>query len=184
MAEKPVNTLAKSERICGKKSIEALLAGGSWGNAGALKYCWRIREAGADLGAETGSGADLARAAGAEAVTFAGAEVVKGPRMMVSVSKRLFKRAVRRNLLKRRIREAYRLQKGILGDAGVDIMFVYNSKETISFEAIFAAVGQILAEVCGKAQSGTKTASSVSEQTISGQSGTKTAGFVPKNQGK
>ena len=174
MAEKPVNTLAKSERICGKKSIEALLAGGSWGNAGALKYCWRIREV----------GADLARAAGAEAVTFAGAEVVKGPRMMVSVSKRLFKRAVRRNLLKRRIREAYRLQKGILGDAGVDIMFVYNSKETISFEAIFAAVGQILAEVCGRAQAGTKTASSVSEQTISGQSGTKTAGFVPKNQGK
>lgn len=158
MAEKPVNTLAKSERICGKKSIEALLAGGSWGNAGALKYCWRIREA--------------------------GAEVVKGPRMMVSVSKRLFKRAVRRNLLKRRIREAYRLQKGILGDAEVDIMFVYNSKEIISFQAIFAAVGQILAEVCGRVQAGTKTASSVSEQTISGQSGTKTAGFVPKNQGK
>jgi ribonuclease P protein component len=32
-------------------------------------------------------------------------------RMAVSVPKRLFKRAVDRNLLKRRIREAYRLQK-------------------------------------------------------------------------
>jgi len=34
--------------------------------------------------------------------------------MAVSVPKRLFKRAVDRNLLKRRIREAYRLNKGEL----------------------------------------------------------------------
>jgi ribonuclease P protein component len=34
--------------------------------------------------------------------------------MAVSVPKRLFKRAVDRNLLKRRIREAYRLNKGDL----------------------------------------------------------------------
>lgn len=121
MAEKPVNTLAKSERICGKKSIEALLAGGRWGNAGVIKYCWRRREL--------------------------GDEALDGPRMMVSVSKRFFKRAVRRNLLKRRIREAYRLQKSLLGAAGVDIMFVYNSKEILGFDAIFASVGQILTAV-------------------------------------
>ncbi len=36
--------------------------------------------------------------------------------MMVSVPKRFFKRAVKRNLVKRQIREAYRLHKQILPD--------------------------------------------------------------------
>lgn len=147
MAEKPVNTLAKSERICGKKSIEALLARGSWGNAGALKYCWRLRE----LGDEVAAGNEATEAGAAR-------DAVDGPRMMVSVSKRFFKRAVRRNLLKRRIREAYRLQKSLLGNAGVDIMFVYNSKEILGFDAIFASVGQILTDVRLRSQAGTKKA--------------------------
>ena len=42
----------------------------------------------------------------------------------VSVPKRHFKRAVKRNLLKRRVREAFRLQKGRLGDKSYDI-FIY-----------------------------------------------------------
>lgn len=69
-------------------------------------------------------------------------------RIMVSVPKRLFKRAVKRNTLKRRIRESYRLQKHLLPEGrGADILFIYNSKEIADSKEIFAAAGQILKEV-------------------------------------
>lgn len=55
-------------------------------------------------------------------------------RMAVAVPKRLFKRAVMRNLLKRRIREAYRLLKGEAPSA--DILFVYTSGVAASFDEI------------------------------------------------
>jgi ribonuclease P protein component len=55
----------------------------------------------------------------------------------VSVPKRNFKRAVRRNLLKRRIRESYRRQKALLG-SGVDVLFVYTSREVLPYEAVYA----------------------------------------------
>ena len=62
--------------------------------------------------------------------------------MAVSVPKRLFKRAVDRNLLKRRIREAYRLQKpeffDFLKDAGLNIQLVvqYKGREIESYQTI------------------------------------------------
>lgn len=58
-------------------------------------------------------------------------------RIMVSVPKKLFRRAVKRNLLKRRIREAYRVQKDLIGP-GIDILFVYVSKAILPFETIYA----------------------------------------------
>ena len=61
----------------------------------------------------------------------------------VSVPKRNFKRAVKRNLLKRRIREAYRVRK----IAGVDVMFQYNSAELAPFAAISADVAAILSRI-------------------------------------
>ena len=62
---------------------------------------------------------------------------------MVSVPKRLFKRAVKRNLLKRRIREAYRVRK----IEGVDVFFQYNSPEIADFAAISADVAAILQHI-------------------------------------
>lgn len=67
---------------------------------------------------------------------------------MISVPKKLFKRAVKRNLLKRRIRESWRKQKhALISDTGVDILFMYPTKEILSYEEIYAAVGKIIEQL-------------------------------------
>lgn len=104
----------KKERICGKTSIDAVLSKGRWGSCAPLKYC--VYDRGDDESA----------------------------RILVSVPKKCFKRAVKRNLLKRRIREAYRLQKDGFSISGLDIMFVYTSSETASFSELKECVGTIL----------------------------------------
>ena len=63
---------------------------------------------------------------------------------MVSVPKRSFKRAVKRNLLKRRIREAWRLNNNLLGERRVDILFVYLGREIESYERIQTSLTSIL----------------------------------------
>lgn len=71
-------------------------------------------------------------------------------RLLVSVPKRHFKRAVKRNLLKRRLRESYRLQKERLSAEGVDLMLFYNSPEVLPFEQIYSEVGEILDKISAK----------------------------------
>lgn len=109
------NTFSKDERISGTIAVAALLREGRWGSTGGvLKYCSRRRPD-------------------------------DGPsRIIVSVPKRFFKRAVRRNLLKRRIRESYRTQKALLGDGRYEILFQYNSTEVADFATIRDEVAGIL----------------------------------------
>jgi len=62
--------------------------------------------------------------------------------MAVSVPKRLFKRAVDRNLLKRRIKEAYRLNKRVLYEflhqenRKLHMVIQYQQKEITDFQTI------------------------------------------------
>ena len=109
-------SLPKCERLCGKKAVEDLFAKGRSVSEG----CLRIRY--------------LVRADGAPS------------RMMVSVPKRHFKRAVRRNLLKRRLRESYRRQKALAGP-GKDLLFVYLSREVLPYEVIFADMTSLLSQL-------------------------------------
>lgn len=115
----PGQTLSKAERLCGKSAVEALFGHGKGGMRGCLRYRYTLR---AD---ENPS------------------------RILVSVPKRCFKRAVKRNLLKRRIREAYRRQKSLLGP-GVDILFLYADKQLRPYAEIYSDMTAVLSSFSGE----------------------------------
>lgn len=64
-------------------------------------------------------------------------EEENGVKISVSVPKRLFKKAVERNLLKRRMREAFRIHQFKLKTKGnLEIMFIYTSPQIQDFSKI------------------------------------------------
>lgn len=84
-------TLSKAERLCSKTLVERLFAGGNRSfPAFPLRVVYMPLEP--DEGTATAS-------------------------LLISVPKKRFKRAVKRNLVKRQVREAYRRNKHILLDA-------------------------------------------------------------------
>jgi ribonuclease P protein component len=68
--------------------------------------------------------------------------------VLFSVSKRNFKRAVDRNKLKRRMREAYRLNKNLLPTAPAQrVAFVYIGKDLAPFETIQKSLVRALEKI-------------------------------------
>lgn len=123
MEVKVANTLPKQERLCGKKGIESLLAHGKHGNAGAIRYIYSLN-----------NGEQYSR-------------------ILISVPKKLFKRAVKRNLLKRRIRESWRKLKSNLDtQSGVDILLMYSTKEILSYQEIYDIISGIVIRLSDKAR--------------------------------
>lgn len=116
MEAKASYTFKKEERLCGKNLIQELLAKGRHGNVPGMRYLVR-----------KDTGCDHAR-------------------ILISVPKKSFKRAVKRNLCKRRIREAWRRQKHEL-TTPVDILFMYPTKEIMSYEEIYTAVGEVIKKI-------------------------------------
>lgn len=115
------NTLPKKERLCGKTSISKLLAKGKHGSVPGIRYQCLY---GTDSGVN---------------------------RILVSVSKKFFKRAVKRNLLKRRIRESWRRQKHLLNlEGNFDILLIYSVKEILSYEEIYSSIGQVIENLNAK----------------------------------
>ena len=118
--------LPKSERLHGKSKISALMSRGRWGFTSGLKYCYLKNGETSDDG------------------------ILSQPNSIImSVPKRLFRRAVKRNLLKRRLREAYRTQKDILPSEGYSILFLYNTKEVLEYAVVREQVASVLQKIAG-----------------------------------
>ena len=138
-------TLPKSERLSGQTAVSALFERGKGLSSGCLRCKYILRpqhQASAPLAPEenyfSGQCPKNQFSSGNASPAHADAS-----RIVVSVPKRLFKRAVKRNLLKRRIREAYRHQKGLIS-APVDILFIYTAPEVLPYEVIYADMTAVL----------------------------------------
>jgi len=68
-------------------------------------------------------------------------------RILISFSKNNIKNVVKRNLLKRRIRESYRLNKNIIQNLNLLIAFIYTSDKVLDYSIIEKSVIKILHEL-------------------------------------
>lgn len=132
--------MKKKERLSVGTDLSRLFASGRYGFTDGFRYCYRI---GNELSFN---------------------------RIVVSVPKKCFRRAVKRNLLKRRIREAYRLNKNLLPvnaeKGGTDILFIYSSKDILDFNAVVLSVRNILESLAAKVVAMDATPNYSPEETI------------------
>lgn len=68
-------------------------------------------------------------------------------RLIISVPKKLFKKAVKRNLLKRRIRETWRHLKPNITSEHYDILLMYSSKEVADYQEIKSLIDHIISRL-------------------------------------
>ena len=113
-------TFTKNERLCSFNEINSLV------KDGAVLFCYPFR------------------------VVYQIKEDQQATKILISVPKKNFKRAVHRNLLKRRVRESYRKNKELLHLAEekcANIMFVYVAKEILEYRYIETKLKDILGKI-------------------------------------
>ncbi|GAB2978332.1 ribonuclease P protein component [Mucilaginibacter puniceus] len=120
-------TFKKEERLCNKKLIDELYHNGSSFLCYPFKVSWLFPAHPQPVCAQ----------------------------ILFSVSKKRFKKAVDRNLIKRRIREAYRLNKqqqlhDVLKDIDKTIVFSvgYIGKEILGYDTIEKKMQKLLTQLC------------------------------------
>ncbi len=84
------------------------------------------------------------------------AEEYKPARIVISIPKRNFKLAVTRNLLRRRTKEAYRLNKQELNSylqtngITIDLMLIYTDKQNLPYSRIEKGIVKMLSKLISK----------------------------------
>jgi len=69
-------------------------------------------------------------------------------RLVISVPKRIFKRAVKRNLIRRRIREAWRLNRDAYPDVvSKHFLIIYTTSEIMDYDRICESVRTIFEKI-------------------------------------
>lgn len=134
------NSLSKQERLKSRKEINELLLKGKSTFGFPFKAVYYVY---GDVEPVDGENSEKNNAE--EDSPFAGKIQI-----MVSVPKKNFKRAVMRNLLKRRTREAYRLNKRLISlqpGKHVNILFVYIAKTELSYTTIEKAMCNVLCKI-------------------------------------
>ncbi|QZE13966.1 ribonuclease P protein component [Halosquirtibacter laminarini] len=122
------NTFKKQERLCSKKVIEEMFTEGH------STLCFPIKAV------------YLSDSINVEKDTPV--------QCAFTVPKRLFKRANKRNLLKRRMKESYRLNKSSLDlhSESLSIMFIYIAKEELPYSRIESAVKKVIRKISDSQQ--------------------------------
>ena len=137
------HTLPRSERLRSLKAIRRLFGEGHSGFVYPVRYVYLLEQQGVEQGAEEQLSAEGVKTQVSDRAVQA----------MFSVPKKFHKRANRRNLHKRRMREAYRLGRETmcerLSNSGkhLQIAFIYSTKESHSYKTISNAVQRILEQV-------------------------------------
>ena len=131
-------TLPRSERLRSLKAIRRLFTEGRSGFVYPFRYMFLADSATSDV---------------TQGSAFEGnaGNGVAELEVMFSVPKKFHKRANKRNLLKRRMREAYRLNNGVLREKAlgksVDLALVYSTKDILSYKTIEHALRRIMGQI-------------------------------------
>lgn len=135
-------TLPRSERLRSLKAIRRLFSEGRSGFVYPFRYMFLVDSAASDAASDAMKDGVLE---GNEGKDVAELEV------MFSVPKKFHKRANKRNLLKRRMREAYRLNNAVLREKAlgksVDLALVYSTKDILSYKTIEHALRRIMGQI-------------------------------------
>lgn len=138
-------TLSKQERLCSKKLIDALFNGS---NSRAMS-AFPLRAVYMPL--ETLESPETpASLATPETPAFS----ASSSQMLISVPKRYFKRAVKRNRVKRQVREAYRHNKHIIADEQLAIAFIWLSDKLYATPEVEDRVRNLLTRIKEKMRHG------------------------------
>lgn len=139
------STLRKEERLYSKKTIDALFKGGRSHSLSAFPMRVVYMRLEAD-GKEVATG---------QQETASGQQPTSSrplSKMLISVPKRCFKHAVKRNRVKRQVREAYRKHKALVAGYPVALAFIWLDNELRTTGEVEGKVINLLRRVSERLQ--------------------------------